>query len=849
VTDDTNARGREPTGPPGPTEPLTPSQIGPYRLHELLGEGGMGEVYRATQSEPVRREVALKIIKPGMDTKEVVARFQSERQALAVMDHSSIAKVLDAGATEAGRPYFVMELVRGVPLDEYCDVHKLSTVERLELFIRVCEAVHHAHQKGVVHRDLKPSNVLVTVQDDKPIPKVIDFGIAKAVGHALTDHTLATTVGQMLGTPAYMSPEQAEQSGLDVDTRTDVYALGVMLYELLSGTLPFDSKALSKPDFVLQWLIRERDVPTPSARLASLLETQQTVARNRRTDVRTLRRELRGDLDWIVMKAMEKDRTRRYDAASQFAADLRRFLDAEPVSARPPSAGYRLRKFARRHRGALAAGVVLVLALVGGSALATVGFVRAARSAARASAAADRAQAVNAFLDQMLRAADPVRGGEAETTVREVLDAASQEVTGGALEDSPLVEAAVRRSIGGTYMHLGLLDEAEQHLEQSWALLRTTPGAEDLERVAVLDELGQIRVRQGDAGAAEELYRLALALADSAGLSSDGGAGESTVNSVRNDLGLALRDMDRIDEAAEVLEALAASERRIRAPDDVELASTLNNLALVKRAQGDIQGAIDLFGETLGVLRAAFGERHVYVATVMESIGSLEQRMGRYAAADSLMTAALDMRREILGDRHRDIANGLNALGLLHTETGESDEADAYFQEALAMSLDMYGEGHPLTASVLNNIGVLHLQRVEATEAEVAFRRALSIREDVLGERHRYTLNTRANLAAAILLSGRAEEAAALAGEAVQAEREIGLTDAALQGAALVTWGRALTELGRFQEAEAPLLEAYEIQEDALGAEHARTRKAIEALVALYEAWGMEEQAVEWRER
>jgi non-specific serine/threonine protein kinase/serine/threonine-protein kinase len=824
-----------------------PGSVGPYKLLEVLGEGGMGEVWLAEQSEPVRRKVALKIIKLGMDTKQVLARLEAERQALAVMDHPNIARFFDGGATETGRPYFVMELVRGLSITDYCDTNRLTTDERIRLFIHVCQAVQHAHHKGVVHRDLKPSNVLVTVTDNNPVVKIIDFGIAKALGQELTEKTLVTRMGQVIGTPEYMSPEQAEMSGLDVDTRTDVYSLGVMLYELLVGARPIDLEA--KADEAIRYAIRETQIPKPSTRLTSLGDTQQAIAEHRRTTVDALRKELRSDLDWIILKAMEKDRTRRYETTNGFAQDLERHLREEPVLARAPSSAYRLRKFARRHRGALAAGVVLVLALLGGTALATVGFVRADRSAVLASAAADRAEAVNAFLDQMLRAADPVRGGEAETTVREVLDAASQEVSGGALEDSPLVEAAVRRSIGGTYMHLGLLDEAEQHLEQSWALLRTTPGAEDLERVAVLDDLGQIRVRQGDPGAAEELYRLALALADTAGLSSDGGAGESTVNGVLNDLGLALRDMDRIDEAAEVLEVLAASERRMRAPDDVELASTLNNLALVKRAQGDIGGAIALFEETLGVLRGAFGERHVYVATVMESIGSLEQRMGRYAAADSFMTAALDMRREILGDRHRDIANGLNALGLLHTETGESDEADTYFQEALAMSLDMYGEGHPLTASVLNNIGVLHLQRDEATQAEAAFRRALSIREDVLGERHRYTLNTRANLAAAILLSGRAEEAAALAGEAVQAEREIGLTDAALQGAALGTWGRALTELGRFQEAEAPLLEAYEIQEGALGAEHARTRKAVGALVALYEAWGMEERAAEWRER
>ena len=301
-------------------------KIGPYTLLEVLGEGGRGTVYRASQTEPVQREVALKVIKARMDTEEVVARFRSEQQALSLMAHTSIAKVLDAGATDSGRPYFVMELVRGVGLDAYCDQHRLTTLQRVELFIRVCDAVHHAHQKGVIHRDLKPSNIMVSVEDRSPLPKVIDFGIAKAVGTATPSSGLVTTMGQMLGTPAYMSPEQAERSGLDVDTRTDVYSLGAILYELLAGALPFDRSVFQKPDFVIQYLVREKEVPTPSTRLGDLADTQKTVAHNRQTDVRSLRRELRGDLDWIVMTAMDKDRTRRYASASELAADLRRCL-------------------------------------------------------------------------------------------------------------------------------------------------------------------------------------------------------------------------------------------------------------------------------------------------------------------------------------------------------------------------------------------------------------------------------------------------------------------------------------------------------------------------------------------
>ncbi len=635
------------------------STVGRYKLLEAIGEGGFGLVYRAEQLEPVRRQVALKVIKVGMDTREVVARFEAERQALAMMDHPGIAKVLDGGMTERGRPYFVMELVRGLPITDYCDRESLDPRQRLELFLDVCHAVQHAHQKGVVHRDLKPTNILVSVQDG-PAPKVIDFGVAKAMHGRLTDKTLFTAYHRFVGTPAYMSPEQAESSALDIDTRADVYSLGVVLYELLTGSTPFEREELARVGLAeIQRILREERPPRPSTRVSTSADAVE-VARRRRVEASELSKRLRGDLDWIAMKALEKERGRRYPAVSELAADLRRHLDDEPVSAGPPSRSYRLKKLLVRYRAAVAAGVLLLLTLLGGIVGTGVGLWEASLQRDAAQLEADRARRVTDFLVRTLTLADPEVALDPALSVRALLDRASAQVP-EFFVGQPLAEGRVHATLGQAYESLAELPRAELHLRRSMDLMGPAVIPDD----------------QLDDGSLKERYDVLWTLTH------------------------VLFRLERPD-AFELAQAARKTAHRLIARSRPELAQRLDRFIDAMRTGGHspdpepFERAVELLDDAIEHANRVLPPGHllwpVVADTCMDGAFSLWYTPHE-ALSEGLLEHALQIRRRELAPGHADTGEVIGQLAGVLARNGRPADAEIRLKEAVDELAETFPEG------------------------------------------------------------------------------------------------------------------------------------------------------------
>jgi tetratricopeptide (TPR) repeat protein len=788
------------------------SRIGPYQLLEQIGEGGMGAVWLAQQVEPVKRQVALKLIKPGMDSVRVIARFEAERQALALMDHPNVARVFDAGTTPGGRPYFVMELVKGVPITRFCDENQLTPRQRLELFVSVCQAVQHAHTKGIIHRDLKPSNVLVACCDGVPVVKVIDFGVAKAVGEPLTERTPCTGFGDIVGTFQYMSPEQAEFNALDVDTRSDIYSLGVVLYELLTGTTPLSRQRLEQTPLeeVLR-LIHEEEPPRPSSRPGKEASAYQ-------------------ELDWIVLKCLEKERSLRYQTAGDLARDAQRYLHDEAVEAGPPGAGYRLRKFVRHHRRVLATASAFLVLLVAAVVVSVWQAVRARQAEglarqnetqalaqkeraeeAEAQARTERdnavtqkgradeeagiARTVNAFLlDDLLGQSDIANqpGGERNPsiTVRELLDRAAQRIE-GKFPRQERTEAAIQFTLGNAYRALGEYRDAQKHLERSLALYRHKLGPDHPATLLSMHGLAQVYEAQG-----------------------------------------------RYDEAEDLCRRVLQGRRAQLGADHPQTLAILATLASLCQARGRFEEGERLGRQVLAGLRARLGSDHRDTLASMSTLGSFYQARGRHAEAQRLCEHVLERCRARLGADHPDTFGSLNNLAMVYQKSGRFQEAQCLLEQALERCRTKLGPAHHHTLLSMANLGLLRLYRGDHDQAERLCKQALEGYRARLGPDHPHTLANMLVLATVYQADGRYGKAEPLLVDALQRCRARLGNDHPRTLLGMGQLGMVYLQRGRHDEAQRlfqGVLAAYHSRREA---NNSTTLACLEGLGSVWESRG-----------